>query len=106
MVKHQGTVGNTPRRFELYRRYDVTGVSGTGTIAFGTLYPTGRVTLAWCCSDVRSVSVYDDVAEVEEIHGHRGLTELRWIDPAPEPEPSRASAKYLAVISSKGNTHV
>lgn len=75
-------VEQLPRRFTLHRRYDVTGVSGTGVIAFGTLYPSGRVTLAWCCSDVRSVSVYDDVSEVEQVHGHGGLTDIRWIDQA------------------------
>lgn len=37
-------VEQLPRRFTLHRRYDVTGVSGTGVIAFGTLYPSGRVT--------------------------------------------------------------
>lgn len=69
-----------PRRFALHRRFDVTGISGTGTIAYGTLYPTGRVTLAWCCSEVSSVSIYDGVSEIEDVHGHGGLTEVRWID--------------------------
>lgn len=86
-----------PRRFALHRRYDVTGVSGTGTIAFGTLYPSGRVTLAWVCSDVRSVSVYDDVAEVEQVHGHGGLTDIRWIDPDPA-ELVRSSANRLEIV--------
>ena len=73
-------IDQLPRRFVLHRRYDLTGVSGTGVIAYGTRYPTGRVTLAWCCSDVRSVTVYDDIAEVQQIHGHGGLTDIRWID--------------------------
>lgn len=86
-----------PRRFELHRRYDVNGVSGTGTVAFGTVYPSGRVTLAWTCSDVRSVSVFDDVAEVEQIHGHSGLTDIRWIDPEPAAQPS-GSQKTLEEV--------
>lgn len=82
-----------PRRFELHRRYDVNGVSGTGTIAYGTLYPSGRVTLAWC-SDVPSVGVYDAVAEVELIHGHGGLTEILWIDAEPvRPDRPRAALR-------------
>ncbi|PSL01128.1 hypothetical protein CLV30_11564 [Haloactinopolyspora alba] len=74
-------IDDLPRLFALHRRYDLTGGSGTGVIAYGTRYPSGRVTLAWRCSDVRSVSVYDDIADVEQIHGHNGLTDVRWIDP-------------------------
>lgn len=81
-----------PRRFALHRRYDVTGISGTGLVAYGTQYPTGRITLAWCCSDVQSVAVYDDIDHVEAIHGHGGLTEIRWIDPPPHIEPATGSA--------------
>ena len=70
--------GPLPRRFALQRRLDISGVSGTGLVAYGTLYPTGRVTLAWCAGDVASVTVYDSH---EHIHGHGGATELVWIDP-------------------------
>ena len=84
-----GVSPGLPRRFALHRRYDVTGVSGTGVIAYGTRYPTGRVTLMWCCSTVQSIGVYDDVAEVEQVHGHGGLTEIRWIDRAAPAVESR-----------------
>ncbi|WP_199520965.1 hypothetical protein [Jiangella anatolica] len=91
-----------PRRFGLHRRYDVTGVSGTGLVAYGTQYPTGRVTLAWCCSDIQSVAVYDDIDDVESIHGHGGLTEIRWIDPPHVPEPSvGAHPSALTVLSGR-----
>lgn len=69
-----------PRRFALQRRRDVSGVSGTGLVAFDTVYPTGRTTLAWCVGDVASVSVYDSPEQVEKIHGHDGATVLVWID--------------------------
>jgi hypothetical protein len=36
--------------------------------------------LAWCCSNIRSVTVYDHVADVERLHGHSGHTELLWLD--------------------------
>lgn len=69
-----------PRRFALQRRHDVSGVSGTGLVAFGTVYPTGRTTLAWCVGDIASVTVYDSPEQVEKIHGHDGHTVLVWID--------------------------
>lgn len=69
-----------PRRFALQRRLDVSGVSGTGLVAYGTVYPTGRTTLAWCAGDVASVTVYDSAEQVEQIHGHDGGTVLVWID--------------------------
>ena len=87
-----------PRRFALHRRYDLSGVSGTGLIAYGTQYPTGRVTLAWCCSDIQSVAVYDDVHDVERIHGHGGLTELRWIDPPTSDGTAHSRTADLAVL--------
>lgn len=69
-----------PRRFALQRHQDATGISGTGLVAFGTTYPSGRTTLAWCCSDVPSVSIYDSPEQVIQIHGHGGGTDLIWID--------------------------
>jgi hypothetical protein len=72
-----------PRRFALHRWYDPTEVSGTGVVAFGTVYPSGRTTLAWCSGEVTSVTVYDSPEQVEQIHGHGGYTDLVWLDPAP-----------------------
>ncbi|NDL59625.1 hypothetical protein [Phytoactinopolyspora mesophila] len=72
-----------PRRFALQRHEDATGVSGVGLVAYGTVYPTGRTTLAWCCSDISSVTVYDSPEQVIQVHGHSGTTDLVWID---EPE--------------------
>lgn len=75
-----------PRRFALHRRRDLSGVSGIGLVAFGTVYPTGRTTLAWCAGDVASVTVYDSVDQVLKIHGHDGATNLVWLD---GPDPPR-----------------
>lgn len=74
------TSSTLPRRFALQRRLDVSGVSGIGLVAYGTVYPTGRTTLAWCAGDVASVTVYDSPEHVEQIHGHSGATVLVWID--------------------------
>ncbi|HEY9410872.1 MAG TPA: hypothetical protein VIP77_14925 [Jiangellaceae bacterium] len=69
-----------PRRFALHRHHDTSGVSGVGLVAFGTVYPSGQTTLAWCCSDVTSVTVYESPEQVVRIHGHDGATDLVWID--------------------------
>ena len=37
----------TARRFELHRDDDVSGVSGTGVVAEGVLFSSGRVALEW-----------------------------------------------------------
>jgi hypothetical protein len=68
------------RRFLLIRDEDVSGVSGTGVVAEGVLFSTGKVVLSWC-SDYRSVTVYDTVADLETVHGHQGRTRAVWLDP-------------------------
>ncbi len=67
------------RRFTLVRREDVSGVSGTGIVAEGIVFSTGKVVLAWV-TQYRSVAVYDSLAELEAIHGHDGRTAVEWLD--------------------------
>jgi hypothetical protein len=74
-------ISEWPRRFALHRWYDLTGQSGTGVVAFGTVYPSGRTTLAWYSGEVASVTVYDSPEQVQQIHGHGGYTDLVWLDP-------------------------
>jgi hypothetical protein len=77
-----GTCGNeTMRRFCLVRNEDVSGVSGTGVVAEGVVFSTGKVVLSWC-SEYRSVTVYDTLADLETVHGHAGRTCIAWLDPA------------------------
>lgn len=68
------------RRFLLIRDEDVSGVSGTGIVAEGVIFSTGKVVLSWC-SDYRSVTVYDTVSDLETVHGHQGRTRTEWLDP-------------------------
>lgn len=68
------------RRFQLIRREDETGVSGTGIVAYGVLFPDGRAVLRWD-TKVNSTVFYDSVADLKAIHGHGGKTALHWIDP-------------------------
>jgi hypothetical protein len=52
-----------PRRFELYRHVDVSGVSGTGVVAYGCLYPNGIATLCWN-SPHPAVSIWQSLADM------------------------------------------
>ena len=67
------------RRFILARTEDVSGISGTGTVAEGVVFGTGRAVLQWV-TRLRSVAVYDSIEDVEAIHGHDGRTAIRWVD--------------------------
>jgi len=68
------------RRFLLVRLEDVSGVSGTGVVAEGVAFSTGKVVLSWC-SEYRSVTVFDSVSDLERVHGHEGRTRIAWLDP-------------------------
>lgn len=67
------------RRFVLVRFQDVSGVSGTGIVANGVLFKSGKAVLHWN-SDKTSVAVYDSIEDLAAIHGHNGSSEIRWID--------------------------
>jgi hypothetical protein len=67
------------RRFLLIRIEDVSGVSGTGRVAEGVLFSTGKCVLSWV-TEFRSVAVYDNIEELNAIHGHNGRTRVEWID--------------------------
>lgn len=69
----------TMRRFYLNRKEDETGVSGTGVIAEGVMFSSGKVAMTWK-TKYTSYVFYDSIEDVEHIHGHNGKTELVWID--------------------------
>ena len=72
-------VWNRPLTFALHRDVDETGLSGTGVVAHGALFPNGKVVLAWGGSlGVPSVAVFDNVDQVRTVHGHDGKTRLVW----------------------------
>lgn len=77
MARHQ-----VPRRFALNQRLDFSGARATGLVAYGTVYPTGRTTLAWYRGDFASITVYDSPEQVLKIHGGDGAMDLVWIDRA------------------------
>jgi len=77
-----GTVPSSPRRFQLWRHRDPSGVSGTGLIAEGTQWRDGTVSLRWY-GDHPSTVAWPSVADIVAVHGHQGATELVWLDDEP-----------------------
>lgn len=69
------------KRFELHRRVDETGMSGTGRVAEGVQFDNGTCVLAWL-TEWTSTAVYPDIATLEHIHGHgeKRTTDVVWID--------------------------
>jgi hypothetical protein len=67
------------RRFNLVRHRDITGVSGTGVVAEGVQYSTGKVAVCWL-GLFSSVVVWDSIEDAVRVHGHGGATEVEWID--------------------------
>lgn len=83
------------RRFELQRREDPSGVSGTGAVAEGVQFRDGTVVLRWRSRHL-STAIYDDISTVVDIHGHDGLTTVEWIDATHEPQvgPTQVPARH------------
>lgn len=59
--------------FDVVRREDASGTSGTGTVAKGVVFPSGTTVVEWQ-THVRSVVVYSSYADALHIHGHKDLT--------------------------------
>ena len=69
------------RRFHLIRDEDLSGVSGTGIVAEGIEFDNGKVAICWT-TKYHVVSVIDNIHTLEAVHGHGGLTYVKWIDNA------------------------
>jgi hypothetical protein len=69
----------TMRRFELVRDVDVSGVSGTGVVAWGVQFPDRKVITRWK-AQIAQTCVWDSIEDIEAIHGHGGLTHIVWLD--------------------------
>jgi hypothetical protein len=77
------------RRFDLVRSRDLTGVSGTGTVASGVVFSDGSAELRWVVlaklADGRrraidSVTLFRDWRDVALLHGHGGASRIVWED--------------------------
>ncbi|CAM5717931.1 hypothetical protein [Streptomyces fumanus] len=72
-----------PRLFTLERDTDITGVSGTGTVADGVLWPDGTVSIRWR-GDRPSIVFWESLPDAEHVHGHQGATRFVWADNSEE----------------------
>jgi hypothetical protein len=63
------------RKFHLERNEDVSGLSGTGIVAVGVIYPSGLCVMEWC-TPLKSVGHYNSIADLEALHGHEGRTRI------------------------------
>lgn len=78
-VSHAVSNGVTPRLFTLQRDEDLTGLSGTGTVADGALWPNGRVSICWR-GDLSSIATWERLDDAIAIHGHNGATRFVFSD--------------------------
>ena len=67
------------RRFVLIRAEDLTGVSGTGEVAEGTVFSSGLAVIHWL-REPYAMGVYQTLEDVISVHGHEGRTQLQFID--------------------------
>jgi hypothetical protein len=65
------------RKFNLERREDETGISGTGIVTEGYEYDSGTCVMRWL-TDTSSIAVYAGIEDVVVIHGHEGRTIVVW----------------------------
>ncbi|WP_193319021.1 hypothetical protein [Nonomuraea phyllanthi] len=70
-----------PMLFKLVRDEDVSGVSGTGEVADGVLWPDGAVALRWRGERPSTVH-YNRIDDVKHVHGHNGSTRIVLVDPS------------------------
>lgn len=68
------------KTFYLDRIKDVNGLSGTGIVAVGAVYPNGKAHMQWV-SYKTSFEMHDTIENLMDIHGHNGGTVLVWGDP-------------------------
>jgi hypothetical protein len=75
------------RRGELYRYRDPSGVSGTGVVALVVEFPPNEDGHQWVVAKWLgpnpSMTFWPGIAELLEVHGHIGASEIRWLDPDP-----------------------
>lgn len=64
--------------FQLQRDVDISGVSGTGIVADGVIFPAGTVVMHWR-GEYTSTAIYKSIEDLEHIHGHNGATRIVWL---------------------------
>lgn len=91
-----------PKLFRLVRDRDVSGVSGTGLVAWGVRFPDGRVATRWH-AEIAQTCTWDSIEHVEAIHGHGGATRVEWLAARPVLSRDALRAAILSARDSSGN---
>ena len=98
------------RLFALRRDADPTGMSGTGTIAYGATLPDGRAIVQWL-GDRPSTVIWRNTDDAEYIHSHGGTspTRIDWLNPttgeaATARETLDAAMRFLADVAGAAAT--
>lgn len=90
--------GATPLRFVLRRHVDVSGISGSGDVADGVLWPDGTASVRWRGEHPSAVFWGRGRVSVEMINGHQGATEMVWLDGDEPTTPAVAQAPVPAPL--------
>ena len=93
-----------PRPFALYRHQDVTGVSGTGSVAHGVQFADGQVVIRWLGASPSTV-VWASLDDAMKVHGHDGKTHLVWLA-AEFPEILQAEEEAVAPLRAALQRHM
>jgi hypothetical protein len=86
-VNRQNASQRKPRLFHLVRHADVSGVSGTGTVAEGVEWSDGAVALRWWGRWPATSAWEGGLDAVLAVHGHGGATVVRWLPVTLLPPP-------------------
>ncbi|UQN06776.1 hypothetical protein [Deinococcus sp. QL22] len=73
------------QRFQLVRREDVSGRSGTGVVAEGVIFSDGTAVMRWNVAPY-SLAIYSNMDDLIQVHGHEGRTVIQVIDQPIPPE--------------------
>ncbi|MFJ1653669.1 hypothetical protein ACIOC2_20225 [Streptomyces sp. NPDC088337] len=90
-----------PRLFHLQRDHDISGVSGTGRVANGVLWPDGTVALRWI-GDRPSTVHWDRLSDAVAIHGHDGATRIVWADEQPPADRAAVLREAYEIAYAEG----
>lgn len=63
----------------MVRHEDLSGVSGTGTVAEGIEFHDGQIALSWF-GRFHTITVAPNIETIERVHGHEGRTVIEWED--------------------------
>ena len=98
-MNRQNTPQREPRLFYLVRpsqpdrRSDVSGVSGTGTVAEGVKWSDGAVTLRWRGQSPATSTWEGGIDAMLAVQAHGGSPEVHWLD-----ELTVASSNHMPLV--------